>query len=329
VVLSNASGCTTTYVFTVSETALPNAALPAVVELCEGQSEVLSPGIAENYAWSNGTEASTLLVDTPGDYSAVLSNGECAVEVSTEVVVAELPEFDFPDTFELCEDSVLVQTLPNLPYTFTLGGEELLDSVRVESAGSYLLVALDPGSGCTTSRTFQVNGLMPPRATLPESITLCEQSSIVLDPGNEATGTLTLWNTGDETSLLTVFESGLYSVELENTCGTASAFTEVEVVACDCPVFVPNAFTPDLDDLNEVFFPVIACDVTDYRFSIFDRWGSLLFYSETPGEGWNGEGPSGTHYVQGEAYVWQLQFRADLPGNAIVVDRVGHVMVLR
>ncbi len=329
VVLINEFGCTTTYVFTVSETPMPTAELPAIVELCAGQSEVLVPGVAESFAWSNGTTESTLLVDTPGDYSAVLSNGECAIEVSTEVVVAELPEFDFPTIFELCEDSTLVQVLPDLPYTFSLDGEAILDSVRVESAGSYLLVALDPSSGCTSSRAFEVNGLMSPQALLPESITLCEQTSVVLDPGNEASGTSTLWNTGDETSLLTVFESGVYSVELENTCGSASAFTEVEVVACDCPVFVPNAFTPDLDDLNELFFPVIACDVTDYRFSIFDRWGSLLFYSETPGEGWNGEGPAGTHYVQGEAYVWQLQFRADLPGNAIVVDRVGHVTVLR
>lgn len=328
-VLSNDEGCSTSYSFELLETALPNAELPPAIELCEGESELLSPGNAQSYAWSDGSTGSTLLVNAAGTYSVELSNAGCSASASTEVVVAQAPQFEFPETFELCKDSTLVYPLPNLPYEFAFSGTLENNSIRIESAGSYTLTATNLGSGCSSATGFTVDELLPPQANLPEAITLCEQSSIVLDPGNEAPGTSSLWSTGDETSLLTVFESGIYTVELENTCGTSSAFTEIEVVACDCPVFVPNAFTPDLDDLNELFFPVVSCDVKDYRFSVYDRWGSLVFYSDRVGEGWNGAGPAGTHYTEGEAYVWQLQFRADLPGDAIVVNRVGHVVVLR
>ena len=328
--LTNAANCTTEYTFTVLETPLPVGQLPQSLSLCDGDAELLSPGSADNYAWSNGTSESTLTVDSPGTYSVILSNDACSIELTTEVSVAESPQFNFPSDFDLCQDSTLVQALPNLPYDFTLNGVLLDDdSVRISQPGDYLLTAIDWESGCSSIRAFNVEQRFAPQASLPENVILCEQSSIVLDPGNTAFETSSFWSTGDDTGLLTVFEAGIYSVELENPCGSASAATEVEVVACDCPVFVPNAFTPDLDDLNEVFLPVVSCDVNDYTFEVYDRWGELLFFTDQVGEGWNGAGRAGTHYVEGEVYLWKLQFKADLPGAAIVVDRIGHVVVLR
>lgn len=329
VTLTNTSGCSSTYSFEVIETPLPSGQLPAGIALCAGESEVLSPGNAQSYLWSDGTTESTLEVDAAGSYSVILGNGDCTVEVSTQVEVSPLPQFAFPAAFSLCEDSTLVHPLPELPYAFTLGGAEVSDAIVVNAPGNYQLVAIDQATGCSRQTTFTVEGRSAPRATLPERVLLCEQSSALLDPGNTAFETTTVWNTGDDTALLTVFEAGIYTVDLTNPCGSASATTEVEVVPCDCPVFVPNAFTPDLDYLNELFVPVVGCEVSDYRFSIFDRWGERVFFSDKPGEGWNGSGAAGTHYVEGEVYIWQLQFRADLPGSAIVVDRVGHVVVLR
>lgn len=56
-------------------------------------------------------------------------------------------------------------------------------------------------------------------------------------------------------------------------------------------VFVPDAFTPDGDGLNDEFFPVFQLDftVTAYEFYIYDRWGILQFQSNDPTEGWNGK----------------------------------------
>jgi gliding motility-associated-like protein len=75
--------------------------------------------------------------------------------------------------------------------------------------------------------------------------------------------------------------------------------------------FVPNTFSPNNDNLNEVFKPVLnGNDPAYYHFSIYDRWGVLIFETSDPEAGWNGTYKgNGTHYVENDAYVWKLQAR--------------------
>jgi len=57
----------------------------------------------------------------------------------------------------------------------------------------------------------------------------------------------------------------------------------------NCPVFIPNAFTPYNDDgLNEYFKPVYDCDIEVISFLIYDRWGKLVFNSNDLSLGWDG-----------------------------------------
>lgn len=75
--------------------------------------------------------------------------------------------------------------------------------------------------------------------------------------------------------------------------------------------FVPNTFSPNNDNLNEVFKPVLnGNDPSYYHFSIYDRWGVLIFETSDPEAGWNGTyNGNGAHYVENDAYVWKLQAR--------------------
>jgi gliding motility-associated-like protein len=53
--------------------------------------------------------------------------------------------------------------------------------------------------------------------------------------------------------------------------------------------FIPNAFTPNGDGLNEVFRPVLTyVDTNGYAFAIFDRWGNQIFYANDIAVGWDG-----------------------------------------
>jgi gliding motility-associated-like protein len=75
--------------------------------------------------------------------------------------------------------------------------------------------------------------------------------------------------------------------------------------------FVPNTFSPNDDDLNEVFIPVLnGYDPTDYHFAIYDRWGIMIFETNDPTKGWNGAlSGTGSYYVQNDAYVWKLRVK--------------------
>jgi gliding motility-associated-like protein len=78
-----------------------------------------------------------------------------------------------------------------------------------------------------------------------------------------------------------------YEVEDANGCGDAGN-TEIKSPYQNCFVMMPSAFSPNSDGSNDVFRPRIYDAVTNYRLSIFNRWGSLVFQTKDPKVGWDG-----------------------------------------
>ena len=74
-------------------------------------------------------------------------------------------------------------------------------------------------------------------------------------------------------------------------------------------VYVPNAFSPTHDRKNDVFRPLISGNVKLISFTVYDRWGQLVFYSKDVLKGWNGE-INGKQMPIG-IYVWQCHYEMD------------------
>lgn len=73
-------------------------------------------------------------------------------------------------------------------------------------------------------------------------------------------------------------------------------------------LFVPNVFSPNGDNINDIFLPVIYCDkLVEYKLQIFDRWGNLVFESNNKDIGWNGKFHSENMNPGVFAYVIQYQ----------------------
>lgn len=73
----------------------------------------------------------------------------------------------------------------------------------------------------------------------------------------------------------------------------------------DFGIYVPNAFTPDNDNINEGFAPNgFGISDRNYTFLIFDRWGEIIFESHTKFEPWNGTYKGSL--VKNDVYVWKL-----------------------
>lgn len=91
-------------------------------------------------------------------------------------------------------------------------------------------------------------------------------------------------------------------------------------------LYVPNTFTPDGDNINDLFFPVIN-GFTDgtYEFLIFNRWGELIFESTQPGGGWDGRHKALD--CKEDTYVWKLKAKDAESGKKRVY--YGHVNLLR
>jgi gliding motility-associated-like protein len=91
-------------------------------------------------------------------------------------------------------------------------------------------------------------------------------------------------------------------------------------------VFIPNTFTPDGDEFNNILKPIIYLTVTSWDFRIYDRLGELLFVSNDPAYGW--DGTYGGKIVQDDTYTYVLTyFSCDTNSAEHVIT--GHVNVLR
>lgn len=94
--------------------------------------------------------------------------------------------------------------------------------------------------------------------------------------------------------------------------------------------YIPNAFTPDGDGINDVFRPVLNnFDVENYEMMIFNRWGEIIFRTEDIYAGWDGTVSRGSvyHIVKDEVYVWRINGRDKDSGER--VELIGHVTLFR
>lgn len=84
------------------------------------------------------------------------------------------------------------------------------------------------------------------------------------------------------------FSGRLVGGEISYTQIGADSYLIELLMYRDCYVYIPNAFSPNGDSLNDIWYPSVFVWKT-YNLRIFDRWGKEIFQSNNPNEGWNGE----------------------------------------
>ena len=87
-------------------------------------------------------------------------------------------------------------------------------------------------------------------------------------------------------------------------------------------VYIPNAFTPDGDGLNDIFIPV-GKGITEYTLQIFDRWGELIFQSSDFNKGWDGTYKS--EPVPMGSYVYKISAKGN---GSRIIEKNGSVTVV-
>lgn len=118
---------------------------------------------------------------------------------------------------------------------------------------------------------------------------------------SETSPVLPLGNSGNGTYTITLYT---YSAN-----GCVDSISKSMTVREDMIFYVPNSFTPDHDEYNNSFGPVITAgiDLYSYTFTIFNRWGELIFESHDTSVHW--DGTYNGKMVQDGAYTWQLKFK--------------------
>lgn len=128
---------------------------------------------------------------------------------------------------------------------------------------------------------------------------------IFLDAQND--GGSYLWNNGSEEQLNELGEEGVYSVVVSEPFLGCSVEDSIEVSHYCVPLVVlPNVFSPNSDELNSYFEPIVFNFIGDFEFTVFNRWGGIV-YSEDRQIKWDGRDPSATQVNDG-VYFYTLSY---------------------
>lgn len=322
--VTDATGCTNTDTITVTFTPAPIVNLGSDTTICWGDSIPLNATVANaNYNWNTGDTLPVIFAATGGNYAVTVTTPTCQVNDTINIATLQAPSMQFPNDTAICIGDTVSISIPTQPATLLWFDGTSTLTKKFHTAGIYY-AALNNKCG-TVLDTFRLATLVGPKAELDPNVTLCLNESIRFEFNNDSSVSY-YWNTGDTTSYLEVSQSGTYSVEAENICGTAFTFSNVELVQCECNLYFANAFSPGNDLINETFGPITECDFDFYHFQIFNRWGEIVFDSYVPGEFWDGRGLSGL--IQKGIYAWSIDYTIFTGQQKEFFHKDGSILIL-
>ncbi len=235
------------------------------------------------YLWNNGSTTPGITISSSGTYWLTITINGCTGSDTVKVTFNPLPVVVLGNDTTICAGKTVTIGSPALPgstYNWSTGSHD--SSITVSSGGNYTLtISLN---GCSASASQLVNVITGPLdINLGHDTMLCKGQEIVLYV-NDASA---VWNTGHRGKSITVFDSGIYYVQVTNQCGTQSDTIIVDIGLCD--LTFPSAFTPNGDGLNDIIRAIGNLRFyRDYSLSIYNRWGQRVFFTQDIYQGWNG-----------------------------------------
>lgn len=131
---------------------------------------------------------------------------------------------------------------------------------------------------------------------------------------------------------ITLFSAALLLAGFTGFGQKGAGSTNPNTVSCD--IFIPNAFTPNGDNINERFTvtPGESCRMISYSMKVFDRWGRLVFETASTEAQYAWDGTMDGKELQKGVYMWNVQAKvANVSGNAdtFLINRHGTVVLIR
>lgn len=261
--------------------------------LCEGDPLVLTvdTGVKgyDNHEWKGGSNSLSLEVRDSGTYWVDINTNDCRIRDSFHVNKKEKPGIRLRSDTTICpNDTINLEIKPGNYRNVLWQDSSSKPYYTVNQPGLYW-VKVTGEKDCSNrdstkvtlkdTRDYQMN--------FPDTM-ICEGDTLTLKP--EPAFKRVKWQDSVRQGQYLAKDSGFYWFKTQNECGKSGDTIQVSTRECyeECRLFVPNAFSPNGDGLNDVFKPVSGCQLKDYRFAVYNRWGELVFETNHFDKGWDG-----------------------------------------
>ncbi len=323
----------------------PNVNIIGPIRVCVGDTINFHVPFQDEtyYQWDagGGTLADTsnnvasMVWDTAGTYIiSITALNQCGLDNGyKEITVYDFPLVDAGNDTTICVgDEITLHTIPGQGFYqwssggFTLGLKDSL-VVHPDQTTTYHINVNNQGN-CRSRDTVTVFVEYP--QILEDTLEICPGESVQLDAGPENLDYL--WSTGETTRIITVSDTGFYTVTILDPSKICNDEHHFDVNGKECGVWVevPNAFTPNGDGLNDVLNIFGSGNIVTLEVHIYNRWGEEIYYSDDPSilndlqQGWDGT-YKGEPQVMG-SYTFYVR-GASLDGQ--VVQKYGNVTLIR
>ncbi len=339
---TDAQGCAGTSSYTIIVTGPPAITVSPDVSICTGQTTTLSvsaSGSSGTILWEpGGYNAPSITVSpTSTQVYTVTCTNSCGIATATVTVTmypTPVPAFT-ADIFSGC--SPLCIQFRNLS---TISSGNIATSAwsfgtnDTTTAQSPIYCYTQPGSFSVSLTTTSANGCSASLthsnmitvysnpvanfAAAPQPTTILQPTVQFTDESTDTYGVIAQnWNFGvggdSGTSILqnpahTYTDTGTYCVKLSviNEHGCVDTMTDCIVIEPIFTLYIPDAFSPNGDGVNELFV-VKGNDVKTFEMYIFNRWGLQLFHTTNINQGWNGAVNNSGAISQEDAYVYVIK----------------------
>ncbi len=320
--LTNSSGCDS--IVTVTVNALPTSTSTLTLNACPGstvmyQGVALTPGSTTNFALTNSSGCDSIVTVTVNALPEIqiqppVVEASCANRPSGRITFTAIGQEPFQYSLNGTASSA-TGTFFNLP------------------AGNYSLVITD-ANGCTAQHSIVLPTQPPLQITFLNAELPCGADSAVVEiqllSGDDGQVRYR-WDNRATTPWRSIREPGHYTVQVSNSCDTLTQTVAIRYAGRPdvTPIFIPNAFSPNEDGINDLFKAYISTEVAvpAFELMVFDRWGNLMFRTQNPNEGWNGVFRE--RAMDPAVFVWHLRATVLHCGRLMLLEQKGDVTLVR
>ncbi len=213
----------------------PDPEINGNLDLCEGDSTLLTASEGDSYLWSTGETTQSITTSTSGIYTVEINNSGCITTAEKEVIVNVI-ELTISGNLIICDDSPTILTA-SLADAYLWNTGATTQSIEVSTEGTYS-VTVTVGN---CDKTYEVEVINSSDIIIDGEDEFCLGESTVL---SALSGGTYLWSTGETTQSIEVTSSGIYSVTI--TYEDCVIYQEMEVSVIDnLPTEVDVIIEPD------------------------------------------------------------------------------------
>ncbi len=362
VTVTDSRGCVKTATFVVEESDGMYTTVSISNPVCFGANnafisvEVTGGTSPYIYNWNTspsqlGATATNL---SAGVYELTITDvNNCSATVSSTVTNPDPITITTDPTDSKCYNTatgivVVTVTGGNPPYVYELNGViQASNTFSNLGVGTYVIAVRDV-NGCEATQNFDILAPVPVTVDLvaPQIVILQGMTTPLIANASSPNSPIIhyMWEPGvdsifnfdncnDPTNCfnpnVTPLYTTVFTVTVMNADSCYASDTATIIVEVEPSAFIPTAFSPNGDGLNDRFeFDILGA--TNISIEIFDRWGHRIYLNEnqtngiTGSNGWDGKDDSKT--MPFDTYVWQMKITYF---NGIVKDRSGTVTIMK